>query len=71
MVSCDHDKFLHKSLMDLARRHDPDVRESNDDKIKELYSCEKTVLMFEIDLHEVEHKFGGNAGLNLKFIALE
>jgi len=27
--------------------------------------------MFEIDLHEVEHKFGGNAGLNLKFVALK
>jgi len=39
MVNCDHDKFLHASLMDLARRHDPQVRDSNDDKIKELYSC--------------------------------
>ena len=40
MVNCDHEhENLHKNLMDLARRHDPNVRESNDDKIKELYEC--------------------------------
>lgn len=72
MVPTTDDMFLHPSLMQLAKRHDPMTNLKNlDNRLQLNYLRNFTVLMYEFELEEIEHVKGAQAGMNLKFQALE
>jgi len=75
MVPFDHGRYLSKSLLKLAKRHDPSMSNEalalRDDNMKNAYLRTFTVLMYEFELGEVEKSMGAFAGMSLKFKALE
>jgi len=75
MVPFDHGRYLSKSLLKLAKRHDPSMSNEalalRDDNMKNAYLRTFTVLMYEFELGEVEKNMGAFAGMSLKFKALE
>jgi hypothetical protein len=58
MVDHEHNKFLPPQLLQLVSRHDPELKpkqlERLDGLIKQVHLNEKTVIMYEFELDEVE-----------------
>lgn len=75
MVDFLHARYLSKSLLKLAKRHDPAMTSEalalRDTNMKNAYLRTFTVLMYEFELGEVEKAMGAFAGMSLKFKALE
>ena len=72
LVSTDDLTYLHESLSELVSRHNPDIDvEKVDEDIKGKYMNVYSVLMFEFDFEHIEEEAGAEAGLRLKFLALD
>jgi len=63
---------LPPSLLLLASRHHPEADlKVIDAKIREKYQGNKSAMMFEFEVSEVEAEFGAEEGMELKFKALQ
>jgi len=72
LVPTDDMRYLHPSLKELVSRHDPaaDVKKI-DDAIHDKFMNPYSALMFEFDFEHIEAEAGAEAGLRLKFLALD
>ena len=72
IVKTDDLRYLHPSLKELVSRHDPtaDVK-SIDEEIHTKFMNPYSALMFEFDFEHIEAEAGAEAGLRLKFLALD
>ena len=75
VVSHKDNRFLHNNLMKLVSRHNAKLSKEGlsrlDKMIRKKHEQQFAVVMFEIELHEIEKEFGAEAGLKLKYKALD
>ena len=72
LVPTDDMRYLHPSLKELVSRHDPaaDIKKIDGD-IHAKFMNPYSALMFEFDFEHIEAEAGAEAGLRLKFLALD